>query len=98
LAKYFEEEKPGMDITRSPNVVRFFKRQKELGVDIAIGYGEDAGNGRYNTAVYVSGKTGEVLNKYRKVKIFNDCQDTDSRYIYQGRLNLLILTPIPQIN
>lgn len=45
----------------------FFDRARELGVDVQIGYGEDTGEGRYNTAVYVSGKTGEVLNKYRKV-------------------------------
>jgi predicted amidohydrolase len=50
-------------------VASFFEKAKELGIDVQIGYGEDTGEKgkRYNTAVYVSGKSGEVLNKYRKV-------------------------------
>lgn len=56
-------------MTRSENVTAFFSRARELGIDVQIGYGEDTGKAgeRYNTAVYVSGQSGEVLNKYRKV-------------------------------
>ena len=68
LASYFEQEVDG-PVTQSSNVKAFFERCHALGVDVQIGYGEDTGKGRYNTAVYVSGKTGEVLNKYRKVRI-----------------------------
>ncbi len=66
LASYFELEVDG-PVTQSPNVKAFFRKCQALGVDVQIGYGEDTGRGRYNTAVYVSGKTGEVLSKYRKV-------------------------------
>lgn len=69
LASYYEKESPDADVTTSPNVKPFFDHAKALGIDVAIGYGEDTGEEgvRYNTAAYVSGKTGNVLNKYRKV-------------------------------
>lgn len=67
LASYFEREDPVKGVTASPNVSAFFAKAKELGLDVQIGYGEDTGTQRYNTAVYVGGKTGEVLGKYRKV-------------------------------
>lgn len=42
----------------------FFDRARELGVDVAIGYGEKTPEGkRYNSASYVSGQTGKVLSK-----------------------------------
>ncbi|WWC61554.1 uncharacterized protein I303_104138 [Kwoniella dejecticola CBS 10117] len=70
LASYYElETNETVPVTNTKNVKAFFDRAKELGVDVQIGYGEDTGNGRYNTAVYVGGKTGEVLNKYRKVHL-----------------------------
>lgn len=61
-----EDETTG-PITQSPNVKPFFEKVKECGVDVQIGYAENTGTERYNTSVYVCGKTGEVLNKYRKV-------------------------------
>ena len=67
LAGYFERE-DGKGIPASPNVEPFFRRVRELGLDVQIGYGEDTGKERFNTAAYVSGKTGEVLGKYRKVR------------------------------
>jgi hypothetical protein len=68
LASYYEkEDEVTGPITQGVKVKPFFDKAKELGIDVQIGYGEDTGSGRYNTAVYVSGKTGEVLNKYRKV-------------------------------
>ena len=58
-------------------------------MDVQIGYGEDTGKKgeRYNTAVYVSGKTGQVLNKYRKV-IFVDLGRADTRFTYRGQSSL----------
>ncbi|WWC70504.1 uncharacterized protein I206_104455 [Kwoniella pini CBS 10737] len=70
LANYYELETAETGpVTQTVNVKAFFEKAKELGVDVQIGYGEDTGNGRYNTAVYVSGKTGDVLHKYRKVHL-----------------------------
>lgn len=65
LAQYYETE----PVTKCDNVKTFFQHALTLGIDVAIGYGEDAGDRRYNTAVYVSGKDGNVLNKYRKIHI-----------------------------
>ncbi|WRT69220.1 uncharacterized protein IL334_006204 [Kwoniella shivajii] len=98
LSSYFEKEDEsiGGDITNSPNVKIFFDRSKQLGIDVQIGYGEDTGKERYNTAVYVSGKTGDVLNKYRKVHLpgtiepFDLDPDTtnqlEKRYFLPGNL------------
>ncbi|WVQ92942.1 hypothetical protein IAU59_000003 [Kwoniella sp. CBS 9459] len=70
LATYYEyETEETGPVTQTRNVKEFFARAKALGVDVQIGYGEDTGVGRYNTAIYVSGVTGEVLNKYRKVHL-----------------------------
>ncbi|GFZ52199.1 hypothetical protein JCM24511_09972 [Saitozyma sp. JCM 24511] len=97
LSTYFELETASTGpITRGTNVKVFFDRARELGVDVQIGYGEDTGEGRYNTAVYVSGKTGEVLNKYRKVHLPgttepfdldpNTTNQLEKRYFLPGNL------------
>jgi hypothetical protein len=61
---YFELDTGGNSITKSKNVKPFFDKAKELAVDVWIGYGERTAEGRhYNTAVYFSGKSGEVFSK-----------------------------------
>ena len=66
LASYYEEENEDVPITESANVKPFFDKAKELGLDVAIGYGEQTRTIRYNAASYIS-KDGKPLNKYRKV-------------------------------
>ncbi|KAK4689304.1 N-carbamoyl-D-amino-acid hydrolase, partial [Tremellales sp. Uapishka_1] len=93
LASYFEKGEP---VTESDNVKSFFAKAVELGVDVQIGYGEDCTAGRFNTAVYVSGKSGKVLGKYRKVHLpgtfepFDLLPDTtnqlEKRYFLPGNL------------
>ena len=67
LSFYEKDDAASGSITQSPNVKPFFDKVKEIGIDVQIGYAELTGAERYNTSVYVSGKTGEVVNKYRKV-------------------------------
>lgn len=66
-----------MPITSSANVKPFFDRAKALGLDVAIGYGEQTPTIRYNAASYVS-KDGRVLNKYRKVSCCSIRPNVDS--------------------
>ncbi|KAK4503586.1 hypothetical protein PRZ48_004501 [Zasmidium cellare] len=67
LDKYFEH---GEDITQSPDVKPLFDEAKAHGIDIVLGYAERAPDGTgYNTSVYLSGSTGKVLSKYRKVHL-----------------------------
>ena len=84
-------------MTEDTNVAAFFAEARRLGVDVQIGYGEDTGSeGRYNTAVYVSGKDGSVLNKYRKVHLPgtvepfdldpNTTNQLEKRYFLPGNL------------
>ena len=84
-------------MTEDTNVAAFFAEARRLGVDVQIGYGEDTGSeGRYNTAVYVSGKDGTVLNKYRKVHLPgtvepfdldpNTTNQLEKRYFLPGNL------------
>lgn len=64
LDSYFERETAAGGVTDSANVAPFFARARELGIDVAIGYGEKTPEGvPYNTASYVSGKSGKVLGK-----------------------------------
>lgn len=70
LDSYFECESADRGVVDSPNVARFFNRAKELGVDVSTGYAEKTPDDTpYNTASYVSGKTGKVLGKYRKIHL-----------------------------
>jgi predicted amidohydrolase len=71
LASYFEQEPDNEEgITAVASVRPFFDRAAELGIDIAIGYGEQTPQGkRYNTASYVSSVTKKVVGKYRKVHL-----------------------------
>jgi predicted amidohydrolase len=70
MDSYFEQDNGGSSIAESKNVKPLFDRAKELAIDIWVGYGERTPEGRYyNTAVYFSGKSGEVLSKYRKVHV-----------------------------
>lgn len=96
LAGYFEREDPVKGITVSENVEPFFKRARELGLDVQIGYGEDTGTERFNTAVYVGGK-GDVLGKYRKVSRsqYPSCSMLKLRSIYLARSSRLTMTRPP---
>ena len=70
LDSYYEGETAGNGIVESPNVAPFFERAKKLGIDVSIGYAEKTSDGiPYNTASYVSGTSGKVLGKYRKVHL-----------------------------
>ncbi|KAK1762693.1 carbon-nitrogen hydrolase [Phialemonium atrogriseum] len=70
MESYFEDDAGGSSIAESKNVKPLFDRARELGVDIWVGYGERTPEGRhFNTAVYYSGRSGEVLNKYRKTHV-----------------------------
>ncbi|KAK4699591.1 N-carbamoyl-D-amino-acid hydrolase, partial [Phenoliferia sp. Uapishka_3] len=69
LASYFEKE-PVEGISQCGSVKTFFDKARELGVDVAIGYGEEDPEGkRWNTASYVSGKSGKTVGKYRKIHL-----------------------------
>ncbi|KAL4978820.1 carbon-nitrogen hydrolase [Aspergillus desertorum] len=73
LHSYFEPESPDSPIDQSPNVKPFFDHAKRLGVDVYVGYAEAWTDGEtteyYNSAVYYSGRSGQVLAKYRKVHL-----------------------------
>ncbi|BGP13113.1 hypothetical protein JCM10213_000884 [Rhodosporidiobolus nylandii] len=67
LSRYYERE-PAEGIAQAENVRAFFSKATELGIDVAVGYGEQAEDGsRYNTASYVSG--GKTIGKYRKIHL-----------------------------
>ncbi|GAA6005368.1 hypothetical protein JCM10207_002955 [Rhodosporidiobolus poonsookiae] len=67
LSSYFEKE-PETGIADCESVKSFFDKAKALGVDVAIGYGEETTDGtRYNTASYVS--AGKTVGKYRKIHL-----------------------------
>jgi len=52
----------------NPNLL--FKKAKELGVDISVGFAERAADGRdYNTSIYYSVKEDKIISKYRKVHL-----------------------------
>jgi predicted amidohydrolase len=52
----------------NPNLL--FKKAKELGVDISVGFAERAADGRdYNTSIYYSVKEDKIISKYRKVRL-----------------------------
>ena len=70
LDSYYEVETTENGIVDSPNVASFFQYAKKLGIDVSIGYAEKTSGGlSYNTASYVSGASGKVLGKYRKVHL-----------------------------
>ncbi|RDW92697.1 uncharacterized protein DSM5745_00019 [Aspergillus mulundensis] len=73
LQSYFEAESPDSQVDQSPNVKPFFDHVKKLGVDVYVGYAEAWNGGEkteyYNSAVYYSGRSGQVLAKYRKVHL-----------------------------
>ncbi|KAF7188033.1 N-carbamoyl-D-amino acid hydrolase [Pseudocercospora fuligena] len=67
LDAYFEH---GADITQSPDVKPLFDEAKAHGIDVCIGYAERTPDGTgYNTSVYYSASTGQVVSKYRKVHL-----------------------------
>ncbi|KAH8117264.1 carbon-nitrogen hydrolase [Phellopilus nigrolimitatus] len=70
LESYFERESAENGVVDSPNVARFFAHAKQLGIDVAVGYAEKTPESvPYNTACYVSGSSGKVVSKYRKVHL-----------------------------
>ena len=70
MESYFEDDAGGNSVAESKNVKPLFDRARELQVDIWVGYGERTTEGRhFNTAVYYSGKFGEVISKYRKTHV-----------------------------
>ncbi|BGP02761.1 hypothetical protein RTG_01687 [Rhodotorula toruloides ATCC 204091] len=67
IASYFEKE-PVEGIACCETVKAFFDKAATLGVDVAIGYGEETPDGtRFNTASYVSDR--KTVGKYRKVHL-----------------------------
>lgn len=65
---FFFEKEPASGIADCAAVKPFFDKAKDLGVDVAIGYGEETPEGtRYNTASYVS--NGQTVSKYRKIHL-----------------------------
>ncbi|CAK7199807.1 hypothetical protein SEUCBS139899_002493 [Sporothrix eucalyptigena] len=75
VAALFEPESPaGPSIVDSPHLKPLLARASSLGVDVSIGYaerwtGEDGITTDYNTAIYYSAASGNVLGKYRKVHL-----------------------------
>ncbi|THH04722.1 hypothetical protein EW145_g5306 [Phellinidium pouzarii] len=70
LDSYYERESPENGVVDSPNVAPFFAHARQLGIDVSIGYAEKTPEGiPYNTSCYVSGKSGNVISKYRKVHL-----------------------------
>ncbi|KAM0754653.1 carbon-nitrogen hydrolase [Meredithblackwellia eburnea MCA 4105] len=71
LSSYFHKEPAsGISDVEDKETRAFFAKAKELGVDVAIGYGEETPAGeRYNTASYVSSSLGKTVGKYRKVHL-----------------------------
>mgnify|MGYP003875168757 CR=1 FL=1 len=68
IASYFETE-PVEGISHCASVKAFFDKAMELSIDVAIGYGEEASEGRrYNTASYVD-SSGRTVGKYRKIHL-----------------------------
>ncbi|KXT16766.1 hypothetical protein AC579_5485 [Pseudocercospora musae] len=93
LDSYFEH---GADITQSQDVKPLFDEAKAHGIDVCIGYAERTPDGSgYNTSVYYSASTGQVVSKYRKVHLpgrvepFEDANATnqlEKRYFKPGDL------------
>ncbi|MCJ1405843.1 hypothetical protein MMC11_009073 [Xylographa trunciseda] len=93
LEKFFEQ---GEDISKSEQVKPLFDEARKLHVDISVGFAERASNGTgYNSCIYYSAQTGEVLAKYRKVHLpgtkepFENpdaVQQLEKRYFEPGNL------------
>lgn len=66
LASYFiREPKSGISDVEDASIRAFFSTAKELGIDVVIGYGEETPDKeRYNTASYVSAKTGTTVGEH----------------------------------
>ena len=87
LKGYYEETMPG------PDTQPMFDAAKELGIGFHIGYGEIAGEQRFNTAILVD-KTGEIVAKYRKIHLpghaefdpVREFQHLEKRYFEVGDL------------
>lgn len=82
IASYFEKE-PVEGIACCETVKAFFDKAATLGVDVAIGYGEETPDGtRFNTASYVSDR--KTVGKYRKVHLpgaSSGCSTLSSRLV-----------------
>lgn len=67
LDTYFEH---GSDISTSPDVKPLFDEATKLKIDFVLGYAERTPEGTgYNTSVYFSASSGQVISKYRKVHL-----------------------------
>lgn len=74
LASYFEKG----DVTKSPNAAPLFKKAKELGIDVSVGFAEETDGGeRFNTSIYYHAKTASILSKYRKIHLPGDFEPFD---------------------
>ncbi len=87
LEGYYEETMPG------PDTQPMFDAAKELGIGFHIGYGEIAGERRFNTAILVD-MAGEIVAKYRKIHLpghaefdpVREFQHLEKRYFEVGDL------------
>lgn len=70
LDAFFEHETSVDGENTFPSLADFFAHAKKLGVDIIVGFAEKSvGGNPYNSACYVSGSTGKITSKYRKVHL-----------------------------
>ncbi|KAI5124357.1 hypothetical protein M0805_008964 [Coniferiporia weirii] len=94
LDSYFERESSENGVVDSPNVDRFFSRARQLNIDVAIGYAEKTPEGvPYNTACYVSGSSGKVIGKYRKVHLPGTMEPFDEHPLTTNQLEKRYFTP-----
>lgn len=99
---------PSPCLLDSPSLSPLFTQAASLGIDVSIGFAECSGpapddeiaqtavqhHQHYNTAVYFSAKTSQILSKYRKVhlpgttapKPSATCHQLEKRYFSPGNL------------
>jgi predicted amidohydrolase len=75
LSEFFEIDDPSKGgIRTSPGVKRLFDLAHDLKIDVSVGYAErniqpDGSHIDYNSNVYYSAKTDDIVGKYRKVHL-----------------------------
>ncbi|KPI43895.1 N-carbamoyl-D-amino acid hydrolase [Cyphellophora attinorum] len=67
LSSYLEHD---LEVAKSEFFSRLFREAGDLGIDLCVGYAERTPDGRtFNSSVYFSATTNEIIAKYRKVHI-----------------------------